>query len=145
MYSDVMWNGYVIRIDYIENFFARHRLNVLLKMEKNDLEEADIYLKFTDYQYEYFKNEIFNLTRGDYVSFNATFMTVGDVNTIPQLEVFGFEKLKDHIYIQPHIHHNSRYSVNHDEHINKNEAVYKEIPNLVSNDDIDIDQKETFH
>lgn len=139
------WKGYIIRIDYNENFFARFRVSVLVKMEKNQEEEPDLYLKFTDYQYDIFKSDIFNITRGDYVSFNATFLTTGDQNSAPVLEVFGFQKLSDHIFIQPHIHHNSRYSIDHNEHINKDSIIYKELPNLVTNDELDINQKETFH
>ncbi len=140
-----MWNGYVIRIDYNDNFFARYRLSVLIKMEKNQEEDPDIYLKFTDYQYEQYKSDIFNITRGDYVSFNATILSTGDDKTIPILEVFGLNNLKEHIYIEPHIHHNSRYSIAHGEHIKKDEAIYKEIPSLVSNDEVEIEQHETYH
>jgi hypothetical protein len=144
-YADVHWKGYVIRIDYNDNFFARFRTSVLIKMEKNQDEEPDLYLKFTDYQYENFKSEIFNITRGDYVAYNATILTTGEDNSSPVLEVFGFQKLGDHIFIQPHIHHNSRYSVGHPEHIKKDSAIYKELPNLVTSDEMDIDQKETTH
>ena len=139
------WKGYIIRVDYNDNFFARFRLSALVKMEKNQEEEPDLYLKFTDYQYDNFKSEIFNITRGDFVSYNATFLTTGEDNAPPVLEVFGFQKLNEHIYIQPHIHHNSRYSIDHSEHIKKDSIIYTELPNLVTNDELDLNQKETFH
>ena len=115
-------------------------------MQKNQEEDPDLYLKFTDYQYEVYKNEIFNITRGDYVAFNATILHTGQADTVPTLEVFVFEILNEHIFIQPHIHHNSRYSVDHAQAIHKDDAVYKEIPGLVSNDEVHIEkQHETFH
>jgi hypothetical protein len=140
-----MWKGYAIRVDYNDNFFARYRISLLIKMEKNEMEDADLYLKFTDYQYDQHKHQIFNITRGDYVSFNATFFNMGDENTVPSLEIFGFDKLSDHIYIQPHIHHNGRYSVPHETVIHKDNVIYKELPDLVSDDEVHIDQKETYH
>jgi hypothetical protein len=144
-YADIMWNGYVIRIDYNDNFFARFRLTVLVKMEKTDTEDPEIQLKFTDYQYEQFKGEIFNITRGDSIHFNATIIQTGDSNSVPVLEAFGFEKLNEHIYIQPHIHHNTRYSVGHGDKIEKDGAVFKELQNLVSDNEVMVDQEETFH
>lgn len=144
-YSDVNWNGYVIRIDYNDNFFARYRLSVLIKMEKNQEEDPDLYLKFTDFQYDIYKTDIFNITRGDLVSFNATILHAGEKVAMPTLELFGFRKLNDHIYIQPHIHHNSRYSVDHAQPIHKDDAVYKELPGLISNDEVKINQHETYH
>jgi len=116
-----------------------------MKMEKNNIEDPDLYLKFTDYQYELHKHQIFNITRGDYVDFNATFVNLGDHETVPLLEAFGFEKLNEHIYIEPHIHHNGRYSIPHETVIHKDNVVYQEIPGLVSDDEVKIDQHETYH
>ncbi len=146
-YADVKWTGYVIRVDYNENFFARYRISLLIKMEaQNQSEDPDLYLKFTDYQYELNKHHIFNITRGDYVSFNATFVNMGDGgHNVPFLEAFGFDKQSGHIYIQPHIHHSGRYSVPHETVIHKDNVVYSELPDLVSDDDIKLDQRETYH
>ncbi len=144
-YADINWKGHVIRIDYNDNFFARYRLSLLIKMEQTETEDPDLYLKFTDYNYDMYKNKIFNITRGDFVNFNATFMHLGDDGAVPLLESFGFDKLEGHIYIQPHVHHNGRYSVPHDSVIHKDQAVYKELPGIVSDDELNVDQKETFH
>jgi hypothetical protein len=108
-YSDVSWNGYVIRVDYDDQFFARHRLSILVKMNKNDKgDESDIYLKLSDYQYDEYKDNIFNITRGDLINFNATFIYEGDMRTSPVLECFGIEKGIDHINLEPHIHHTGK-------------------------------------
>jgi hypothetical protein len=143
-YADVSWKGYVIRVDYEDHFFARYRLSLLIKMLDNHDEEPDLYLKLNDYQYSNFKDSIFNLTRGDRVYFNATILHEGDRKSIPILEVFGFEKLNEHISIDPHIHYSGRYSMGHEE-IHKNATLYNDIPGLISDEDRDINQHETNH
>jgi hypothetical protein len=75
-------------------------------MDKQSKEHvSDIYLKLSDYQYDQYKDSVFNMTRGDLVNFNATFLYEGDVNSSPVLECFGIERGMDHINIEPHIHH----------------------------------------
>jgi hypothetical protein len=144
-YSDVSWNGYVIRVDYEDHFFSRYRASLLMKMVKDSTnEEPDLYLKLSDYQYGNFKDSIFNLTRGDRVAFNASILHEGDRRSIPILEVFGFEKLKEHIHIDPHIHFQGRYSVGHEE-VHQNHTIYNELPDLISDEDKDIHQHETNH
>jgi hypothetical protein len=145
-YSDVSWRGYVIRVDYDDYFFAKHRASLLIKMLKNnDNEEPDLYLKFPDYHYNHHKHSILNITRGDYVAFNATIMFEGNAKSTPMLEAFGFEVLNEHIFIQPHIHHSGRYSVSNEGTIHKDDSIYKEIPGLVSDEEIVVDQHETNH
>jgi hypothetical protein len=110
-YSDVSWSGYVIRVDYDDQFFARHRLSILIRMDKElKGDESDFYLKFSDYQYDQYKDGIFNLTRGDSINFNATFLYEGDARSSPMLECFGIEKGLEHINLEPHIHHSGRIS-----------------------------------
>jgi hypothetical protein len=133
-----MWQGYLIRADYNENFFARYRLNLLIKMEKNDSEEGDLSLKFSEIQYDHFRNEIFNITRGDLVAFNATIIFEGDKKTQPVLEAFGFSKKSEHIYIHPHIHSRGRYSTEQRHAIHKNDSIYKDVPSLISDEEIEL-------
>jgi hypothetical protein len=114
-------------------------------MEKNDLEDADIYLKFDDHYYHKFKPTFLNMTRGDFVSFNATIMFTGNKQHVSVFEGFGIEQEAGHIFIQPHIHHNGRYSITEDKHAHKDESLYPELPNLVIDKDVDIHQHETTH
>ncbi len=96
----------MIRVDYDDQFFARHRLSILVKMDKEGKgDESDIYLKLSDNQYDLFKDRIFNITRGDLINFNATFLYEGDIRSSPVLESFGIEKGIEHINLEPHIHH----------------------------------------
>lgn len=140
-----MWNGYLIRADYDDNFFARHRVSLLIKMDLNDNEEPDLFLKFSDLQYDKFRNEIFNITRGDLIAFNATIIFEGNQKSVPVLEVFGMEKKNQHIFIQPHIHFSGRYSTENKNNIHKNDSVYNDLPGLVSDEEIDVHQRETTH
>ncbi len=146
-YSDVSWNGYVLRVDYHEEFFSRYRLSLLIKMQESDMtsEDADFYLNFHDYIYERYKADIFNITRGDMVSFNATFVSVGSVKSVPMLEAFEFEKLNEHIELNPHIHHHGRYSVDGDKNLNRGDVVYKELPKFVTDEEIKMNQHESHH
>ena len=144
-YTDVQWKGYIIRVDYEEHFFAQYRMSLLIKMQKEDLnEDGDLTIKFLDHDYNSYKNTIFNLTRGDFVEFNATFISEGGKDYGPVLEGFGIEDLHKHIKINAHIHANSRYSTN-EETIHGGDVIYKEIPNLVSDDEVKLTQHETKH
>jgi len=108
-------------------------------------EDADFYLNFHDHVYEKYKADIFNITRGDMVSFNATFLTVGSEKSVPMLEAFDFEKLNEHIQLNPHIHHHGRYSVDGDKVVNRGDVLYEELPKFVSDEDVKINQHETHH
>lgn len=142
---DVNWKGYIVRVDYDEHFFAQYRMSLLIKMQKDDInEDGDLSLKFLDYEYNIYKNTIFNLTRGDYIEFNGTFISEGGRDHSPILEGFGIENLHKHIKINPHIHSGSRYSTD-DQTIKGGETIYKEIPDLVSDEEIKLSQHEIHH
>lgn len=115
-------------------------------MENNENEEADMYLKFSDYNYNRLKADIFNITRGDLISYNATILFEGNQKNIPVLEGFEIQKLNEKIYIQPHIHNTGRYSVGHNQ-IHKDENVYGELPNVVADEELNVEehQHETHH
>jgi hypothetical protein len=137
----------VIRIDYHENFFSKYKLSLLIKTEGNttDSEDPDFYLNFHDYDYQKYQNDIFNITRGDMVSFNATIASIGSSKSFPILEAFEFMKLNDHIEMHPHIHHHGRYSVDGDKDIKIGDSVYKELPRFVSDEKVIMNQIETDH
>ena len=100
-------------------------------MNNNSNEEPDLFISFTDYYYEKYKTQIINTTRGDQIQFNATIISGGE---IPILEVNGYRKLNDKIYINPHVHNTGRYHVPKDM-IKKNSSLYSELPGLVSDED----------
>jgi hypothetical protein len=104
-----MYLGYVIRVDYDDNFFARYIVSLLIKMEKNEDEDPDMYVRFDTHYYSYYKTEILSFNRGDYVAFNATFISEGSKVSVPILEGFGVKKLNDHINVNPHIHSTGKY------------------------------------
>ena len=131
LYQDVSWTGYTIRINFDERFFSRYRAQILVKMNNNSNEEPDLFISFTDYYYEKYKTQIINTTRGDQIQFNATIISGGE---IPILEVNGYRKLNDKIYINPHVHNTGRYHVPKDM-IKKNSSLYSELPGLVSDED----------
>ena len=91
-YMDVQWSGYILRVDYIENFFARYKISILVKMNVGDLEEhseeGDLYLKLDENYYNKYKHLVFNMTRGDYIHYNATVLEEGSQGAYI-LEGFG--------------------------------------------------------
>lgn len=153
-YADVSWDGYVVRIDYDNTFFGKHVLSILIKMNKEDLsEDGDLYLKFDQHFYSEVKDIIFNLNRGDHLSFNATFINEGDGHHSPYLEAFGLDASDDSkIDISPHIHHTGRYSLDkevetHADHqLHKNESLYGDLEGFVVDEDVNLEkQVETSH
>jgi len=119
-------------------------VSLLVKMESNPEEEPDLHLKFDSNYYHYFKHQILNFTRGDYVQFNATFIFEGNHHSPPILEGFGVNRLSDHIYINPHIHSTGRYGVGHGQ-VNKDNALFQELPNVVLDESVKLEQHETNH
>jgi hypothetical protein len=95
----------VIRVDYDDRLFARYRISLLVKMSNDTAEDADIYLKFDDHYYKKYKNTFLNLTRGDFIDYNATIMFTGNSEHVSVFEGFGVNHLGGHIFIHPHIHH----------------------------------------
>lgn len=127
-YQDISWKGYAIRIDFDERFFSRYRAQILTKMIPNNANEVpDVFLQFTEYNYEKYKTQIVNTTRGDLIQFNATIRNVGDEQRIPLLEVNAFKKLNEKIYIAPHVHNSGRYQVN--------EEMIRNIPGEISEEE----------
>ncbi len=144
-YYDVNWDGYVIRVDFEDNFFARYKTSFLMKMNNDTNEEPDLFLKFSEYNYNNYKDEILSMKRGDHIRFNATVLFEGNHRGIPLLEVYEMKKSGEGIKINPHIHDQGRYSTGHDKVIHKNDKIYNEIPNLISDDEKELNQHETHH
>ena len=116
-----------------------------MKMNNNLNEDPDLFLKFSDYNYNNYKDEILSIKRGDHIKFNATMIFEGNHRGIPLLEVFDMQKSGDGIKINPHIHDQGRYAIGDHKVIHKDNSLYKEIPNLISDEEKELNQHETHH
>lgn len=116
-----------------------------MKMDKSENEHPDLFLKFSEYNYQNYMDDILSLKRGDHVRFNATIIFEGNHRAVPLLEAFEFEKIGDGIKINPHVHHDGRYSVGNNNVIHKNNSIYRDMPNLISDEEKEVKQKETHH
>lgn len=114
-------------------------------MDNTSNEHPDLFLKFSEFNYNNFMDDILSLKRGDQLRFNASIIFEGNHRGIPILEAFEFEKFGESIKINPHVHHDGRYSVGEKISIHKDNSIYKEVPNLISDDEKEIQQKETHH
>ena len=132
LFQDINWEGYVMKIDMSESIFTRHKVFIYIKMdEKSKSKEADLVLQFLDVDYEKYKTDILNTTRGDLISFNATFVRVSSIYP-SLLDGIDYKKLNKKIHIDPAIFKNGRYYTD-DVNFEKNQHLYKELPSLVSN------------
>ena len=132
LYRDINWEGYVMKIDMTESFFTKYKVFIYIKMDENSKsKEADLVLQFLDIEYEKYKTDILNTTRGDLISFNATFVRVSSIYP-SLLDGIDYKKLNKKIHIDPAIFKNGRYYTD-DVNFEKNQHLYKELPSLVSN------------
>lgn len=91
-----------------------------------------------------------SLNRGDYLAFNATFLTEGNRIDVPILEGFGIKKLNDHIVVEPHIHSTGkiqvilgRYAVGHG-NLEQDNVLISELQDLRIDNNVTLDtQHET--
>ena len=167
-YSKVQWDGYVVRVDYDNSFFAKYRISILVKMRVEDKsQDGDLYLKITDRQYNQLKDVIYEINRGIRVEFNATIISEGNERSVPILDAFGLEIFQDDletiskdqtdikenkINIDAHIHHEGRYSLDnqqltHKDHIiHSNENLYDNMNDFITEGEVNLeDDKETYH
>jgi hypothetical protein len=119
----VSWDGYVIRVSLSEEDslnFAYHSASIMIKMEPEDqegLHGADLGLSLSERVLSDYKWVIDNLHRGDHIRFNATILSMGDMQHLHHLHAFGFEKLPGHKDVEAHVHSGGRYkfkSLSHD-------------------------------
>lgn len=152
-YSNVAWDGYVVRVDYDNSFITKHKVSMLVKMEvNNNSHEGDLYLKIDEYKYNRMKDVIYNISRGDHIYFNATITHEGSDRSPLLAEPFDLIKKESDIKIDPHIHHHGRYSMdgnkNNEVHkdLKKNDKVYEELKEFVADTNVDTKkQKESYH
>ena len=134
LYRDINWEGYVMKIDMTESFFTKYKVFIYIKMDENSKsKEADLVLQFLDIEYEKYKTDILNTTRGDLIAFNGTFVRISGIYP-SLLNGINYKKLNKKINIAPAVFRNGRYYTD-DINVEKDKTLYKELPSLVSNDE----------
>jgi hypothetical protein len=133
LYQEISWLGYVIRVNFNDNFFSRNRVYFLIKMDENaESDKTDLIIEVTDRVYNKYKIDILNITRGDEIEFNATvrqnpnYQTRVPIVTLDEMKITGRS-----IYINPHVHEDGRYGTQGGR-IDEGQKVYNELPNVVS-------------
>ena len=134
LYQEISWIGYVIRVNFNDNFFSRTRVFFLMKMDQNiDSDKTDLVIEVTDSIYNKYKIDIMNITRGDEIEFNATIrQTPSYQNKVPIVTLDTIRLTGRNININPHVHENGRYGTINVGDIQEGQKVYHELPNVVS-------------
>lgn len=135
LYQEVSWTGYVIRVNFNDNFFSRVRVFFLVKMNE-DLasDKTDLILEVTDKIYNRYKIDIMNITRGDEIMFNATVKQTPSPygNNVAVVILEDLKLTGKNIHINPHVHENGRYGIKGGK-IEEGQKIFKELPNVVTN------------
>ena len=110
-----MWEGYVIRVNLndIDSLnFVYHSASIMVKMIPDDQEGgqgADLGISLSERVYTIYKDELETLRRGDHIQFNATLMSMGDLQHLHHLHAFQFEKVPGKLDVDVHYHNTGRY------------------------------------
>ena len=133
LYQEISWIGYVIRVNFNENFFSRTRVFFLVKMDENvQSDKTDLVIEVTDHVYNKYKIDIMNITRGDEIEFNATIKLTHNYQTkVPILSLDNIRLTGKNININPHVHEEGRYGTKGG-NVEKGQKIYNELPNVVS-------------
>ena len=133
LYQEISWIGYVIRVNFNDNFFSRSRVFFLVKMDENvQNDKTDLVIEVTDRVYNKYKIDILNITRGDEIEFNATLKQNPNYQTkVPIVTLDNIRITGKNIDINPHVHEEGRYGTQGGK-IEKGQKIYNELPNVVS-------------
>ena len=133
LYQEISWIGYVIRINYNDNFFSRSRLFFLVKMDENiESDKTDLVIEVTDSVYNKYKIDILNITRGDEIEFNATVRQTPNYQTkVPIVTLDNIRITGRNINLNPHVHEEGRYGTKGG-NVEEGQKIYNELPNVVS-------------
>ena len=134
-YTNVAWDGHVVRIDFNNNFFARYPVNILMNMRNSSSHDHDLTLRFDDFRYKEFIDEIIELKRGDGVNFSGTVIGTDGGNVT--INCFEIKRNGDHMEVQPHIHSVGRYADG--KKVEKDKEVFEEIKGIVSDETVEIE------
>ena len=134
LYQEISWTGYVIRVNFNDNFFSRVRVFFLVKMNEDlTSDKTDLILEVTDKVYNKYKIDIMNITRGDEIFFNATIkQTPSPMDNNVGIVVLEDIKLTGkNIHINPHVHENGRYGTK-GKNFEEGKQMFNELPNVVT-------------
>jgi len=133
LYKEISWIGYVIRVNFNDNFFSRSRVFFLVKMDENqESDKTDLVIEVTDKIYSKYKIDIMNITRGDEIEFNATVRQTPNYQTrIPIVTLDNIRITGRNININPHVHEEGRYGTKGG-NVEKGQKIYNELPNVIS-------------
>ena len=133
LYQEISWIGYVIRVNFNDNFFSRTRVFFLVKMDENvESDKTDLVIEVTDQIYNKYKIDIMNITRGDELRFNATIRQTPNYQTkVPIVTLDNIKLTGRNININPHVHEEGRYGTKGG-NVEIGQKIYNELPNVVS-------------
>ena len=134
LYQEISWTGYVIRVNFNDNFFSRVRAFFLIKMNEDiESDKTDLILEVTDKVYNKYKIDIMNITRGDEISFNATIKQTPSNNgkNVGIVVLDEIKKTGRNIHINPHVHENGRYGTKGG-NFEEGKQMFNELPNVVT-------------
>ena len=134
LYQEISWTGFVIRVNFNDNFFSRVRVFFLVKMNEDvNSDKTDLILEVTDKIYNKYKIDIMNITRGDEISFNATVKQIPSAkgNNVGIVVLDEIKLTGRNIHINPHVHEDGRYGTKGG-NFEEGKQMYEELPNVVT-------------
>ena len=134
LYQEISWTGFVIRVNFNDNFFSRVRVFFLIKMNEDvNSDKTDLILEVTDKIYNKYKIDIMNITRGDEISFNATVKQIPSKkgNNVGIVVLDEIKLTGRNIHINPHVHEDGRYGTEGN-NFEEGKQMYEELPNVVT-------------
>ena len=134
LYQEISWTGYVIRVNFNDNFFSRVRVFFLVKMNEDvNNDRTDLVLEVTDRVYNKYKIDIMNITRGDEIAFNATVKQTPSLfgNKITIVVLDNIKLTGKNIQINPHVHEKGRYGTSGGQ-FEEGKQIYRELPNVIT-------------
>ena len=134
LYQEISWTGFVIRVNFNDNFFSRVRVFFLVKMNENEnSDRTDLVLEVTDRIYNKYKIDIMNITRGDEIAFNATIKQTPSIygNKITMAVLDKIQLTGKNIQINPHVHESGRYGTKGSQ-IEEGKQMYNDVPNVIT-------------
>ena len=134
MYQEISWTGFVIRVNFNDNFFSRVRVFFLVKMNEDvNSDKTDLVLEVNDRIYNKYKIDIMNITRGDEIAFNATIKQTPSIygNHVAVAILDNIQLTGKNIQINPHVHESGRYGTKGGK-FEEGQQMYNDVPNIVT-------------
>ncbi|CAG9310116.1 unnamed protein product [Blepharisma stoltei] len=110
----ISWEGYLVKATENQGSWFRgdHAVILLVKMIPSESDiHADLILSMDDHDFQKNIQALSSLDKGSEFRFNATFISVGDENSLHHLHADSIEKLSGFMAIPAHLHNvNQRYT-----------------------------------